>query len=691
MARTNRYGVMIACAVMAVALLSYWMLSENGEEFTPVDTTMEDATPPPTSQSGTQLAPVEQRTVPVAGIVRDQKGEPVPGAVVHVRRESSGDAVTDSRAVDMQTTEPTESDGRFAVHVSTAGVRYSFRANANGFFSDAVVVLVPEVGVSDLVLTLMQDSSLAGHVLSLDREPLTGVSVWAHSKTDTHARAQAPTGPEGHFVIANLREGVYSLSAIYNTPATAPPGWKGESYGDRPDEGPLAVVQLAPGERRDGLELILPWSQKSAVSGRTVDENGKPVPGATVWAAYDPMSLRPVGLAADKTDPSGAFRIPYVTQNRPSNALGNGLTLVAECPEYERVYLVDVAEGSANNTIVLPPARRGKIEGEVLDKSTGQPIRGAGVYMTGVKTDWGDYLFGELGYLGKPERKTDSEGRFSIDDLQTGIASLLVYRQDYGIASRKGIVVTKNEVTPVTLLLERAGTIEITIDYVDNLEGSKAYCYLTYWSADQGEETDGLALRRDMLDALEGKPGQTPEMVEEGVHAMVLSPGAYHVAAAVWPLPKSYDVLRSHRVAWHDIVLVKPGETTDITVEIGGNAVVQGYVDFPGADTVDPRAVNLAVYLVGQDDVSALEEVADPFDLGGGGSDTRWQARLPSELGYHQQTWVMNSSYLFPGVPPGSYSLVVVSTPKQKGEPNQILARKHIEVTEDATAVVDIP
>jgi len=113
----------------------------------------------------------------------------------------------------------------------------------------------------------------------------------------------ALTDESGAFAFAELPAGRYTLSASRT-------GYVGVSYGQRRPLQDGTPLQLADGQRLEGIELRLP--RGSAISGTVYDELGDPLPGAQVRVmryqyAQGSRQLTPAG--GGQTDDRGQYRV----------------------------------------------------------------------------------------------------------------------------------------------------------------------------------------------------------------------------------------------------------------------------------------------------------------------------------------------------------------------------------------------
>jgi hypothetical protein len=195
---------------------------------TPVTT----PTPTPTPQSATGL---------IAGRVVDSAGNPVPNAIVFIRK---GPLPATSRFPGTGTADRVLSDdaGRFVFNGLTPGP-YSLEATKPGWLMGAYGRRVPGNGASvleltegerrnDLSITLWRTAVIAGRVIADNGDPMVGVEVRAMKQVFMAGRRQseipirAKTDDLGAYRFSDLVPGEY-LVAVLSSVLSEPPGFAG--------------------------------------------------------------------------------------------------------------------------------------------------------------------------------------------------------------------------------------------------------------------------------------------------------------------------------------------------------------------------------------------------------------------------------------------------------------------------------
>jgi len=225
------------------------------------------------------------------GRVKDRQGEPVAGARLFFS-ESAGSPLGGGwdRSPSKGTT---DAEGRFVLSGLKPGTAY-VTAMATGYRTRAAqAVQVPEEGQAPPVeITLDPGTSLEGIVRDSRGNPLPRAYVHVQGPDPTSFRMSIPTDETGHYEIGDLEPGPLEVQAsLHNGPSTR------------------VAREIRPGRNRLDLKL----AEGTEVSGRIVDSQGSPVPGASLTLhavaveAETPM-FRPPTEAISSADGSFVFQ-----------------------------------------------------------------------------------------------------------------------------------------------------------------------------------------------------------------------------------------------------------------------------------------------------------------------------------------------------------------------------------------------
>jgi Carboxypeptidase regulatory-like domain len=233
------------------------------------------------------------RGPPLVVLVVDPRGRPVAGAAVKVSWErthgaagvwrwSSGEELGEFR---------TGEDGKALVGaVPPATILVSVDHPPHAIHASRFDVTGD--GPVEHVVTLDAGGILLGRVVGPSGEGVPGATV----KCRELARPVATSGPSGEFRLEGVAPGSVSLVA---SAEGFGPGFFGGALG----WGQPVPIPLKSGETVSGLEIVL--SKPVFVTGRIVDDQGKPVKDVVVWTSIQR------GYSVDpqtKSDEEGRFR-----------------------------------------------------------------------------------------------------------------------------------------------------------------------------------------------------------------------------------------------------------------------------------------------------------------------------------------------------------------------------------------------
>jgi hypothetical protein len=207
----------------------------------------------------------------VRGVVRDRRGNPVPGAVLTVLR---GDGWQAGRTV-------ADAAGGYEL-TDVASRAFTLIAQARGYAPEAAAVTA-DGGVVSRDVALAGAGGLAGAVRSAADAPLPGATV-VISDASGAVLAQEVTGRDGKFLLPGLTEGSYTVSAT--------------AAGHRPAS---TQVEVNGATRTTSLALM----PEAEVHGVVKDRSDTPVPGVTVSLANTEGEV----VASVVTGADGGYRL----------------------------------------------------------------------------------------------------------------------------------------------------------------------------------------------------------------------------------------------------------------------------------------------------------------------------------------------------------------------------------------------
>ena len=433
-----------------------------------------------------------------------------------------------------------------------------------------------ETDLGDLVLGA--PTSLAGEVLDDKGRPLRGATIQilsdrsragrmdvrqliAQLKGADSALATVTVDSAGQFVIEDLSPGRYVLRA-------SAPGFTTAFRAN-------VIVTLD--ERSSAVRIVL--DPGAGFEGHVRDEAGAPIPGARLLAVLIPGSRVQRADRMDATaDADGYYRIDQLV---PSNRY----YLHTWAPGFAPVTsLVVCGDGTKTHDVTLVAS--GRVEGQVVDASSGRPVAGAEVTL----------VTGTPIQPGPASEVTDTEGRFAFPNVRPGpiivfsaIAPGYQQRFDVQLAGLKDRTVRSGETTIVDWALTPGGKLQGRVTTAQGRPVAHA--------------SVALVPRHRHLSELTTLTG-----VDGRYEVVGIAKGRYHLrvnAAGLSPIPRDDDA----RVDMPDELGVL---TKDVVLDTGG--VLHGFVLSPDEEPVSGARVFLEAKgsRAVRDRVRDLEVISSP-------------------------------------------------------------------------------
>ncbi len=221
----------------------------------------------------TQNAGVPRETSTIAGTVLDAVSQrPLKGADVRLRSLPTDSGMA---SVPRSGSTSTDADGRFVFNGVTPG-RYVVMASRDGYVSNRgdnfrlrgeLLSVAPGQHVNDIVVRLLPDGAIAGHVINEAGKALRDVSVLAMKSSYPHGRrelqdvAHAVTNDAGEYRIESLAPGKYFIRAKPPTSLKAKPGRQKAYvpiyYPAASDQAHSVALVLRAGEELVGIDMTL--------------------------------------------------------------------------------------------------------------------------------------------------------------------------------------------------------------------------------------------------------------------------------------------------------------------------------------------------------------------------------------------------------------------------------------------------
>lgn len=350
------------------------------------------------------------------GRVVNASEQPIAGARVALRRDQGSEMRARLRMQRMGAQEEpafevvTGADGRFEIRDLPGGT-WSLEARASGHAPMTVPGLsLPEGAGSTDLGTVMLPAGVAveGYVVDPRGRPVEGAEVSAADGSqpvammrfgrrpdDAPGAAASISGADGYFRIEDRRAGeTVNLDARRDgyTAASAP------------------GVRVPPGEP---VRIVM--QPASAVEGRVVDDDGKPVGGARI-VLFPSERRGGFQMREGNSDDSGLFRVEDV----PPGAL----QARASAPGFQTASLanLEVRAGQDLKGVEIVLAEGAAVEGRVLSPS-GRPVAGAIVAVQE----------GDRDFFSVPSSaaSTDGDGRYRLDGVAPGARTVHASQEGY--------------------------------------------------------------------------------------------------------------------------------------------------------------------------------------------------------------------------------------------------------------------
>ncbi|HEY6549503.1 MAG TPA: carboxypeptidase regulatory-like domain-containing protein, partial [Vicinamibacteria bacterium] len=300
-----------------------------------------------------------------------------------------------------------------------ASGRYTVTASLRGR-SSAPLDIALQAGETrgDLRVSLEAGATLRGRVVGLDATQLSATNVSASGPQGYFAGVRPTT--DGGFTLGGVPSGSIDLRAM---------------AGDFSSGVRMASAQVEIAEGQTEAEAEIAFEAQGAIAGR-VHRGGEGV-GEVMLSASGPGGP----AAFTRTDSSGAYRI---------EGLRDGSYTITASPPGGAAHhkSVEVA-GEATLDFDLPLAR---IAGSVREAGSGLPLGDAEV-----EADSGEAgSTGTRGLLGRgrPRATTDSNGRFALEGLTPGPATLTARRTGF-VYERRSVEASEGDGPELTLELKR--------------------------------------------------------------------------------------------------------------------------------------------------------------------------------------------------------------------------------------------
>ena len=151
----------------------------------------------------------------------------------------------------------------------------------------------------------------------------------------------------------------------------------------------ILILFFAVAEPRRGLPVQNPPSGFGAVQGRVVDELGKPLPGARVYAEAVDAKDRPTGkLYVTTTNDQGDFVLEQVTPGvnvicaSKEEEFYPDTGAAALATDLRALPRVQVEDGKLTSGVTVRLTKGGKLIGSILDSLNGEPVKNSRIRLS---------------------------------------------------------------------------------------------------------------------------------------------------------------------------------------------------------------------------------------------------------------------------------------------------------------------
>ncbi|HWB75695.1 MAG TPA: carboxypeptidase regulatory-like domain-containing protein [Nannocystaceae bacterium] len=328
---------------------------------------------------------------------------------------------------------------------------YEVSVYCEGFVAEAKYpdVVIADASVDGQVWEVKPGLVLRGQVVDQDGKPIARADVSAQP-VGTGARAQQTrswgerTDEEGRFETTGLIAGTYELRASH------------EDYVD-PETPPK--ITLADGDKVEEQKLEL--EAGGIITGKVIDANKRPVPGATVRV----MGKKWWGGGEGHTGDDGTFTMKAV---RPGSDLrvvaqrgwSNEMRAPGTNDDDIQGERIDVRAGETSTVELVVEEQFGKISGKVVD-ADGAPVDDAFVHTTRESDSAAANAKGtranvRWGAWNRTPSLTEQDGSFALDKLEVGKHTVMAMRKGGG----EGVVEhVETGSSGITIRLAEGGTI----------------------------------------------------------------------------------------------------------------------------------------------------------------------------------------------------------------------------------------
>jgi protocatechuate 3,4-dioxygenase beta subunit len=478
-------------------------------------------------------------------------------------------------------------------------------------------------------------ATVSGRV-TIGGKPASGVVVELFGQ-DGRERGQfaGETNAEGRFNIAGAKPGSYAIRVHAYVFV----------YGNQsPNARNVERIVVGAGETVDDISIEL--IRGGVVTGRVIDEDGRPVVGSRVSLQQPPgepskhtRSGSESHSDMGETDDRGVYRIFGVPPGRYLAVVGksldgNGSSYYVFHPnttDQSKAKVIEVSAGAEKtevNITVVPPDETYAMSGRLIDAANGKPVPGSYVECQSLNGDNGGVIRHSDEF-----RTTGSDGAFRLAGVRPGQYRLFILpTSEDGIewySEDLTVEVASEDVSGIELKAHRGASVSgvVTVEGANDpkLFGPGADAYVSIFSPKS-----------------EGRSGESANCkigLNGGFRLTGLRPGEYQLRAWNVGNPRKQLAIQRVEVAGQSMsgaIELKEGQSISDAriVMVYGEGVVRGRLNFQNGE---PQK-NICFYVT----TDRKGECAD--------CQNRFHAQVSA-----------GGQYMLEGLPPGDYELTLRS------------------------------
>jgi hypothetical protein len=285
--------------------------------------------------------------------------------------------------------------------------------------------------------------------------PLDKVEITMDIKGAQEPPLVTTTDANGHFVVANLEPGHYSLRAERA-------GYVGQTYGQRKKNREGVVLILGPGEKLRGIDFRLVAT--GVITGHVLGEDNEPIVGAYVQASefrYSQGRRRLLEGGRASTNDLGEYRIYglqpghyYLAASEESRGTIRQPSGVKPEERYAPTFYPNV--NNLKQAVVVDAQQGGEVRGVDITALRSRTfhirgrIQGAGSLARYDRL----HLLSESDFGGREDRSPDAKGNFDLGGILPGgyVLSVTFWREGKYYAAWRRVEVGNSDVNDVTLV-----------------------------------------------------------------------------------------------------------------------------------------------------------------------------------------------------------------------------------------------